>query len=357
MALSDFLNNGKLPTGSTYTSKTGETVLPEWYTNYAMQLLANQQALSAQPLQLFPGPRVAEFSPMQQQAFQQTGQAAGAYQPALTQATQATQSAMAAPGALAVAQPFLTQAGRTSVADIGTYMNPYTEQVVNRIGELGARNLRENILPEVEGRYIAAGQLGFGGRQPGAGTPSGMMTDTARAVRDVSADILGKQAEALRSGYTEAAGLAGTDLSRMGQLAETAGTLGGQDITRSLAGAQQLADLGTQAQTLGLTGAGALSQVGAAQQSQAQKNLDLAYGDFLRQQGYPQEQINAMLATMGGVKSAVPTVMKEEGIVPLGYQPDLKPSTAETIGGALTGLGSILASAKTGSALGKLLGI
>jgi len=49
--------------------------------------------------------------------------------------------------------------------------------------------------------------------------------------------------------------------------------------------------------------------------------------------------------------------MKEEGIVPLGYQPDLKPSTAETIGGALTGLGSILASAKTGSALGKLLGI
>ena len=439
MALSDFLNNGKLPTGSTYTSKTGETVLPEWYTNYAMQLLANQQALSAQPLQLYQGPRVAEFSPTQQQAFGMTGQAATAYQPALTQATQATQGAMAAPGALAVAQPFigqatalnpsavaagdfgtaraltgqaagtdivgaaqpfLSQAGQTSVANIGQYMNPYTEQVVNRIAELGARNLREDIMPGIEGRYIAAGQLGFGGRQPGAGTPSGMMTDTARAVRDTSADILGKQAEALRAGYGEAAGLASGDLTRIGQLAQTAGGLAeaqqrgalgaaqqiqslgaagagltqeqqrllsqiaqttggfaGQDITRSLAGAQQLADLGTQAQTLGLTGAGALSQVGAVQQSQAQKNLDLAYGDFLRQQGYPQEQINAMLATMGGVKSAVPTVMKEEGIVPLGYQPDLKPSTAETIGGALTGLGSILASAKTGSALGKLLGI
>lgn len=348
MALSDFLSNGQLPTGSTFKSSTSETVLPEWYTNYAMQLLANQQALSAQPLQLFPGPRVAEFSPMQQQAFQQTGQAAGAYQPALTQATQATQSAMAAPGALAVAQPFLSQAGQTSVANIGQYMNPYTEQVVNRIGELGERNLRENIMPGIEGRYIAAGQLGFGGRQPGSATPSGMMTDTARAVRDTSADILGKQAEALRAGYGEAAGLASGDLTRFGQLGQTAGTLGGQDITRNLAGAQQLAGMGEMAQSLGLTGAGALGQVGATQQAQAQKNIEAAVADWAKQQGYPQEQISNMLATMGGVKAAVPVATKEEGIVPLGYQPDLKPSTAETIGGALTGLGGVLA------AIGKL---
>jgi len=357
MALSDFLNNGTLPTGSTYTSKTSETVLPEWYTNYAMQLLANQQAASSMPLSLYQGPRVAEFSPTQQQAFAQTGQAAGAYQPALTAATQATQGAMAAPGALAVAQPYLGQAGQTSVANVGQYMNPYTEQVVSRIGELGARNLRENIMPEIEGRYIAAGQLGFGGRQPGSATPSGMMTDTARAIRDTSADILGKQTEALRTGYGEALGASGADLARQAQLAQTAGGLGGQDITRTLAGAQQLAGMGEQAQSLGLTGAGALGQVGATQQSQAQKNLDLAYGDFLRQQGYPQEQINTMLQTFGGVKAGVPAAAKEEGIVPLGYQPQLKPSTAETIGGALAGIGGILSNAQAGSALSKLLGV
>ena len=357
MALSDFLNNGKLPTGSTFKSVTSETVLPEWYTNYAMQLLANQQALSANPLQLYQGPRVAEFSPTQQQAFGMTGQAATAYQPALTAATQATQGAMAAPGALATAQPYMTQAGQSSVANINQYMNPYNEAVISRIGELGARNLRENIMPEIEGRYIAAGQLGFGGRQPGSATPSGMMTDTARAVRDTSADILAKQSEALRSGYSEAAGLAGTDLSRLGQLAQTAGGFAGQDITRGLAGAQQLAGMGETAQQLGLTGAGALSQVGATQQGQAQKNLDLAYGDFLRQQGYPQEQINTMLATMGAAKVGVPGAAREEGIVPMTYQPDLRPSTGETIGGALSGLAGILSRAQTGSALGKLLGV
>jgi hypothetical protein len=330
-----------LPTGSTFKSLTSQTTLPDWYTNYAMQLLSNQQALAAQPMPTYQGPRVAEFSPTMQQGFGMTGQAATAYQPALNAATQATQGAINAPGGLGAAQPYLTQAGQTSVANIGQYMNPYMDQVVNRIGELGQRNLTENLLPAVEGRYIQAGQLGYGGRD-GMGTPSGMMTDTSRAVRDTSADILAKQTEALRAGYGEAAALAGTDMSRFANLASTAGTLGGQDLSRTLAGAGQLGELGAQAQNLGLTGAGALQQVGATQQGQAQKNLDVAYSDYLRQQGYPQEQINAMLQTFGGVKAGVPTASREEGIVPLGYQEKLPPSTAETIGGTLSTLAGIL---------------
>lgn len=345
MALTDFLTNGQIPAGSAAVSKTGQTILPDWYTNYAMQILANQQAASTLPYQPYQGPRVAEFSPTQQQAFGMTGQAANAYQPALGQATQATQQAMGAPGALDVAQPYLGAAAQTAPGVVNQYMNPYQEAVVNRIADLGVRNLNENIMPGIEGRYIAAGQLGFGGRQPGTGTPSGMMTDTARAVRDTSADILGKQSEALQAGYGQALGAAQTDLSRLGQLASTAGNLGYQQNAQQLAGAGQLAELGAQAQQLGLTGAGALGQVGATQQGQAQKNLDTAYADFLRQQGYPQEQINNMVQTLGGIKGAVPTASTEEGIVPLGYQPNYGPSTAETIGGALAGIGGILSKA------------
>jgi hypothetical protein len=140
-------------------------------------------------------------------------------------------------------------------------------------------------------------------------------------------------------------------------MGQTAGGFAGQDLTRTLTGAQQLAGLGADAQSLGLTGAGALSQVGGMQQQQAQQNLDVAYADFLRQQGYPQEQINAALQTFGGVRQGVPVASREEGIVPIGYQPQLRPSTAETIGGALTGIGGILAGAQTGSALSNLLGL
>lgn len=339
--LTSFLNNGALPAGSTFKSLTSETVLPDWYTNYAMQLLSNQQALSSQPMPTYQGPRVAEFSPTTQQGFGMTGTAATAYQPALNTATTATQGAINAPGGLGAAQPFLTQAGQSSVANIGQYMNPYTDQVVNRIGELGRRNLTENLLPAVEGRYIQSGQLGYGGRD-GMGTPSGMMTDTARALRDTNDDILAAQSAALQGGYKDATTLASGDLTRQAGLASTAGTLGGQDLTRTLSAADQLAGMGEKAQTLGLTGAGALGQVGATIEGKAQKNLDVAYADYLRQQGYPQEQINAMLQTFGGVKAGVPTASKEQGIVPLGYQEKLAPSTAETVGGTLATVAGIL---------------
>ena len=336
-----FLTEGQqIPQGSALKATQSQTVLPEWYTNYAMDMLANQQALAQRPFPLPPMPRVAEFSPTQQRGFEMTGQAATAYQPALGQATQATQQAIGAPGGLGAAQPYLTQAGQTSVSNIGQYMNPFQEQVIDRIGQLGARNLSERILPEVEGRYIAAGQLGFGGRQPGMGTPSGMLTDTARAIRDTQDDILAAQAGALQRGFTEATGLAGTDLSRQATLASTAGQLGGQDLSRQLDASQQLASMGQMGQQLGLAGAGALERVGGVQQSQAQRNLDVAYEDFLRQQNYPQEQIDAMMRTFQGSLAGVPKGAQEFGIVPVDYEG--RPSTASTVVGGLSALAGLL---------------
>jgi hypothetical protein len=391
-----------------------------------MDILAGQKGISSRGYETAPMPRVAGFTPTQQQAFDMTGTAATAYQPMLNAATAATQGAMGMPGSLATsqpyfnqamnlngvtaatpglqqgaqftaqstnalgmnaAQPYLSAAGQSSVANIGQYMNPYNDAVTNRIGELGARNLSENLLPQIEGRYIQAGQLGYGGRD-GMGTPSGMMTDTARALRDVNADILAQQTAALQSGYTQAAGLAGTDLGRQSQLAQTAGSLGtqqqgalaqagaqmadigqtygtltgaqqraitdigsnvgtfaGQDITRTLQGAQQLAGLGEDAQRLGLIGAGALGSVGALQQGQGQKNLDVAYGDFLRQQGYDQEQTDQMVKTLGGVAGAVPRAETTYGISP--YDTDTsKTSTGSDIASLLTALSGFVGAKK-----------
>ena len=248
MAVSSFLAEGAaIPQGSALTDMTKQQVLPEWYSNYAMDILSGQQAIANRPYETAPMPRVAGFTPTQQQAFGMTGTAATAYQPMLNAATAATQGAMGVPGSLATsqpyfnqainmngvtaatpglqqgaqftaqsadalginaAQPYLQQAGQSSVANIGQYMNPYNDAVTNRIGELGTRNLTENLLPAIEGRYIQAGQLGYGGRGGLGGTPSGMMTDTARTLRDVNADILAQQTAALQSGYTQAAGLA-----------------------------------------------------------------------------------------------------------------------------------------------------
>ena len=341
MAVSSFLAEGaEIPQGSALTDMTKQSVMPEWYTNYAMDILSGQNAIANRPYETAPMPRVADFTKTQRDAFGMTGTAATAYQPLLGQATQAAQAAANAPGALNTAQPYLTQAGQTSVSNIGSYMNPYNEAVTNRIAELGTRNLTENIMPQIEGRYIQAGQLGFGGRG-GMGTPSGMMTDTSRAVRDVSADILAQQAKALQSGYSEAAGLAGTDLSRFGTLANTAGGLAQTQQAQQLAASGALSGLGAQAQTLGLTGANAVGGVGALEQQQGQKNLDVAYGDFLRQQGYPQEQINNMLKTFQGVAAGVPQATQEYGISPSGVQNKSTSEAADILSAITTGLGIV----------------
>jgi len=345
MAVSSFLAEGmEIPQGSALTDMTKQQVLPEWYTNYAMDILAGQQAIAGRPYQTAPMPRVAGFTPLQEKSFGLTETAAGAYQPLLGEATTAAQAAANAPGALDVAQPYLTQAGQTSVANIGSYMNPYNEAVTNRIAELGTRNLTENIMPQIEGRYIQAGQLGYGARD-GAGTPSGMMTDTSRAVRDVSADILAQQAKALQSGYSEAAGLAGTDLSRFGTLANTIGGLAQTQQAQQLAASGALSNLGARAQELGLTGANAIGNVGALQQQLGQKNLDVAYADWLRQQGYEQEQINNLLKTFQGVASGVPSASQEYGLSPSGVRQEYS-STGKDIASALTAAAGIVGSLK-----------
>lgn len=373
--VSDFLTEGAaIPAGSALTAVSGQTILPDWYTNAAMQTLANQQALSAQAYQPYQGPRVAAFTPAQQQGFGMTQQAAGAYQPALSAATAGTQAAMAQPGGVTAAQPYFSQAGGMSgvtaaqpymaaasgnTANVGEYMNPYTSDIVNRIGELGGRNLSENLLPALTSKYISAGQLGFGPRG-GSVAPSGMMTDTARALRDVNADILAQQSAALQSGYTQAQQAKAADLARQANLATTAGSLTqaqqrtladigtnvgnltGADISRSLTGAGQLGELAGLAQQYGLTGANAVTGVGAQQQAQGQKNLDVAYSDFLAQKGYNQEQINSMLATLKGISPMVPTASQEVGIKPTGQAATYKPSTAATIAGALSAGAGIL---------------
>ena len=345
--VSTFMAEGvAIPQGSALTDITKQTVMPEWYTNYAMDILSGQKALSSRPYETAPMPRVADFTEAQKKSFGLTETAAGAYQPLLGQATTVAQAAAAAPGALNVAQPYLSQAGQTSVSNIGSYMNPYNDAVTNRIAELGTRNLTENIMPQIEGRYIQAGQLGFGGRGGLGGTPSGMMTDTSRAVRDVSADILAQQTKALQSGYSEAAGLAGTDLSRFGTLANTAGNLAQTQQQQQLAASGALSSLGEQAQTLGLTGAGALGSVGALQQQQGQKNLDVAYSDFLRQQGYEQDQIDNLLKTFQGVAAGIPTATQEYGVSPSSVKQEYPASTASNIASGLAGAAGLVAELK-----------
>lgn len=184
-----------------------------------------------------------------------------AAEPYLTNAVTSANTAANSGGGLAAAAPYLTAAGRPTT-DVSAYMNPYTSSVVDRIATLGARNLNETIMPGIEGRYIGAGQLGYGPAN-GSGTPSGMMTDTARAVRDTSDGILAQQAAALEAGYTNAQQNAQADSARQANLAATAGGLGkaNQDAQLTAAGIQ--ANAGSTLGGLESSRQGALTALGS----------------------------------------------------------------------------------------------
>jgi hypothetical protein len=126
--------------------------------------------------------------------------------------------------------------------------------------------------------------------------------------------ISAAQSQALQSGYQGSLGAAQADLARQGDLGTNIAQQYGSAASQQLAQGNQLGNLAAQQQALGITGAGALQAAGAAQQGQAQKNLDLAYQDFLRQQAYPQQQNTALMGALSGVKTAVPTASLSQGV-------------------------------------------
>lgn len=241
-----------------------------------------------------------------QQAAQGTADLASPY---LSQAAQGTQAAGAASTA-SLAAPYMQQAGQlssqgaqTGLGGIQEYMNPYQEQVVSRIGELGARNLRENLLPNIQDRAIQAGT--FGGSRSGEAI--------GKALRDTQESTLAQQAAALQSGYTQAGSQLQADRARQLQAAQqqagfgqaTAG-MSAADAQRQLAAAGQTAQIGQT--TAGLASADAQRQLAAAQQQAAmgQSAAGLEGADLARY-GQAGAQMGALGQMQGNLAGAAGT--------------------------------------------------
>lgn len=319
MSAVDFLFEGSAPTPGS-TSSTSASQLPEWYNEYTRNMLGRAQAVADIPYAAYGGPRVAGFTPTEEAGFGATKEAAGAYKPFLGGAGEALERAGAGPSGLGAAMPFAGAAMQTFPEAAGQYMSPYTENVVNRIADVGLRQLQEKFLPAIGEEFTRAGQ--FGGSRMGE--------FGARALRDVQESVLGEQAKALESGYKTAADIFGADVGRAGQLAGVMGQLGGADIERFADLASRYGELGKTALETGLKGAEAITGVGTAERDLQQKNLNLAYQDFLRQQGYPAEQAKFLSGMLSGVR--LPEVRIEERTETLP-----QPGGPSGIEGAVTG--------------------
>jgi hypothetical protein len=257
----------------TSTTETQATA-PEFYTNY-LQDIANLGQNAVQQ------GGVAGFSPLQQQAFQM-----------------APDVAFSGAGSMGASSQLLGQAGATTVPDvIADYMNPYTGAVVDEMGRLQNRNIQENVLPALGGAAVGTGQ--FGSRR--------QQHITGNTLRDMQADLLGKQYQALNQGYQQAGTMAGTDLSR------------------ALLAGQSFENLGQAQQGLGLAGLKTMSDYGAQRQALGQKMLD-----------YPMAQTQAFSKLLQGYQIPTGSIQQKVGPEAGAYSN----SPLSQISGLLAGLGS-----------------
>jgi hypothetical protein len=259
--MADLFQGAALPDVTTTVQK--QDTAPDYYNNY-LQDIANLGQSAVQQ------GGVAGFSPLQQQALQM-----------------APDMAFAGSGSLGQASQMLAGAGGTATPEIvGGYMNPYQSAVVDEMGRLVNRNVQENVLPALGGVATGSGQFGSQRQQQ----------ITGNTLRDIQADLLGKQYQALSTGYDTATKAAQTDL--------------GRQITAG----QGLGQLGQAQNQLGTGGLNTLFNFGANQQKLGQAALDYP---MLQAQNYA-KLLPAGMVPQGSIQQTVaPGTQGQFGISPL----------------------------------------
>ena len=199
-------------------------------------------------------------------------------------------------GALYAANPYLQQAGDTSVSNVSTYMNPYQTNVMDALAQQGARNLNENLLPGISDSFIKAGQ--FGSRNMGE--------FGSRALRDTQESILRQQAPLLQQGYAQAMQSSAADKARQAGLAGTVGSISTSDLGRQFSALQNVGNMAIEGQNANYRDLTALEAAGQAEQMQMQQQLTAAEKEFRDQELYPQRQLDWLSTQIRGMAPIVP---------------------------------------------------
>jgi hypothetical protein len=264
---------------------------------FAEKLLGDAQLqtdIDATPYMQYMRDRQAQFTPLQQQSFENAGLMQTA--PQLGDAT--AMAGMAGLGALNTQytfNPYQTQ--QFTGNNVQAYMSPYMQNVVER--QQADAQRQYDIARQTQGAQAArSGAFGGSGdflmRAQGAG-------NLARQKGDI-------QAKGLQDAYTQAMGqfnqsqaqnLAGQQLNAQQQ--QFGAGLGLQGLQTAMTGAKSLADIGSTqyGQNVGLLNI--QNQFGGQQQQQMQNQLNTEYQDFLNYQNYPYKQMGFMSDMIRGL--------------------------------------------------------
>lgn len=270
--------------------------LPKWVEEAGKENLRIANEIAARPYLAYPGTLTAGFSPEQEAAFQLAQSSVGMTAPLYGMAGQAI-------GGVAGYNPQDVQSQSFLNANVSDYMNPYTQNVINRASEAAGRQLQQQ-QNQIAAQAARAGAFG-GSRQ---GIQEGVAAaETARGIGDLTAQL---QAQS----YGQAQQAIAADQARAQQAALANQAAGLQAAGLRLQGGQGLANLGGLAQQAALTDVATMGAVGQARQDLAQRQLDEAYARFQEERNYPVEALNLRLAALGATPYGKESVQTTSGM-------------------------------------------
>lgn len=280
--------------GSSTGTQTQVSELPEWAKPYAKSTLEKGAALSETPYQAYNQPRIAGFSPMQQQA--QEGAAN-------MQTNQGTGMGMGIASAAALGglnqdyQGGQFQGGRFGNRQAAQYMSPFIEQAMEP--QLREAQRSSDIMGQ-QNAAKAVGQGAFGGSRSGL-----VEAERQRNLGMQQGDI---RAKGYQTAYEQAANQFNQDSSRgltaqqLGEQSRQFGAnLGLQGLNTALQGANSLGQLGGQQFQQGMDINKLQSAYGGQQQALRQQGLSQAYQDFQDEKNYPYKQLGFMSDMVRGL--------------------------------------------------------
>jgi hypothetical protein len=303
-----------------------QTSIPDYARPYVENLLGQSAALTDleyNPYMQYMGDRQAQFSPLQQQSYENAALLQTA--PQLADATALAGSAGL--GALNTGFTYNPYAAK-SFTDQGTaasYMSPYMQNVVDVQSQQARRQAEINAQTQ---QAQAARAGAFGGARD--------YISRAQGNADLQRTLAGIQATGSQNAFQQgmqqfnaeqAANQAAANLNA--QQGQFGAGLGIQGLQTALTGANTLGQLGQQQYTQNVGAANLQNQFGAQQQQQVQNMLNTQYQDYLNAQNYPYKQLGFMSDMLRGL----PLTQQSATI----YQPG--PSTGAQLLGAATSLG------------------
>jgi hypothetical protein len=222
--------------------------------------------------------------------------------------------------------------------EVGQYMSPYMENVLD-VQKASAIEDFDRLRGSRNARAVQAGA--FGGSRQGV---QEALAEEALMKQMGQIDATGRQAA-----FEQAAQMFGTD--RAAQMAQQQAQAGerervqtGAEASRQFGAGQGLAALGAAGTEAGrlvalgeqerasqIQNAQLLEAIGRAQQGETQAGLDIGYQDFLRQQGYPAEQLGFYSDVLRGLPVAAASTQNQQGYQ--SYNP-----TQQALGAGLSAL-------------------